>query len=398
MSSMQDKYSVVIVGASPPEVTTIRQGVEDLVQVVGVEPDSKKLQKFIKAHGPDIAILYLDENSSEVLTAAKAASLQGDAMVIIVSKSREPNVILQSMRSGARDFAFFDNDDAGDIRRAIGDIGSLREELESTARGKIITVFSAKGGSGATTIASNLAGTLLTYALPKKAAHRKVILLDFDFEMGDVLAFLDVELLYTYSDVLSNMHRLDMDLLSQSLSIHSSGLYALAQTDQVEQAEDLSAEDMKRLLAFLVKHFDYVIIDGLRDFRELSITALDKSSNIVLTATADIPALKNANRCLQLFAKLGYPPQKVKLIINRYEKTKNLSIDSMEDGLGRRINGVVSNHFPSVIRSINQGELLVRSQPNCKVAKDIRDLGGMFIDEGTAPPAKRSFLPFGRSK
>lgn len=395
---MRDKYSVVIVGAKPPEVTIIRQGVEDLVEVVGVEPDPKKLQKVIKAQGPDIAILYLDETPAEVLTAAKAANLQGDAMVIIVSRNRDPNNILQSMRSGARDFAFLDNEDADDIRRAIGDIGSLREEIESSAQGKIITVFSAKGGSGATTIASNLAGTLLTYGLPKKSPPRRVILLDFDFEMGDVLAFLDVELLYTYSDVLSNMHRLDTELLSQSLSVHASGLYALAQTDQVEQSEDISPEEMKRLLAFLVKHFDYVVIDGLRDFRELAITALDKSSNIVLTATADIPALKNANRCLQLFGKLGYPQQNVKLVINRYERNRSLSIDSMEDGLGRRINGVVSNHFPSVIKSINQGELLVRSQPNCKVAKDIQDLGGMFIEGGTAPPNRRGFLSFGRTK
>ena len=392
----KDKYPVVIIGAEQSEEALIRAHIADLAEVVGVTPDPKKMNE-VMANGPaEIAILNLDDSPEEILAAAKEASLHSNVMGIVVSKNNDPQNILKAMRSGARDFAFISPDDPTDLRRAIGELGSLKSRMNAGARrGQIITVFSAKGGSGATTIASNLAGVLIDHEVERKDSKRKVLLLDFDFEMGDVLAFLDLQLRYTYHDVLSNIHRLDADILSQSLSIHSSGLAVLAEADQMEQSDEVSPEDLGRILGFLKRFYDFIVIDGLRDFRDVALVALDNADHVVLTATPDVPALKNANRCLRLFQRLGYTKDRVRLIVNRYEKSRKLGIDAISDALGRTIDGTVCNHFPSVIQSINEGSLLVQTQPNAKVAKDIRDLGYLFVKPRTVK--KKGFLSFGRS-
>lgn len=389
----EGKHSVAIVGAGPDEEVTIRGQIEDLVEIVAVEPDPLEVHNVIADKSPNVVLLYLDDNPEMILSSTKNISQSNGCLAIIVSKNRDPDNILLAMRSGARDFAFLDQE-SNDIRRAITDLGTRTEQIESGGLGKVITVFSAKGGSGATTIASNLAGALLTYGKGKGEAKRKVALLDFDLEMGDVLVFLDLELRFGYLELLNNIYRLDSELLQQSLAIHSSGLCVVSQTDKVEESGDVGAEELTKIISFLRRHFDYIVIDGLRDFREIALSALDTADNIIVTMTPDIPALKNANRCLRLFKRLGYNDGKVKLVLNRYRTSRKLSRDSIADALGKPIDGTVANSFPTVIKSINQGSLLVQDSPGSRVAKDIKGLVPMFVED--APAKKRGLFSWGR--
>lgn len=390
----ETKYSVVIVGAEQEEETMIRQKISDLVNILAVEQNPRNTQTVVGEKSPNIVLFYLDHSPEEILAASKDLSLGTDCFSIVISKNRDPNNILLAMRSGARDFAFLDRESAADIRRAITDLGTLKEKIEAGSKGKIITLFSSKGGSGATTIAANLAGDLLSFGKTKSEERRKVALLDFDLAMGDVLVFLDLEVEYSFVELLNNLHRLDSELLYQSLASHSSGVHVVSQTDKVEEAQDLTGEDMSKILAFLRQHFDYIVIDGIRDFQEMSLVGLDNADYVVMTITPDIPALKNANRCLRLFSRLGYPKEKIKLVLNRYRKTRNLNTDSISDALGRTITATIANDFPVVIESINQGRPLVQTHPNSKVAKDIKNLVAILVDG--APMRKMSLLPWVR--
>jgi len=284
------------------------------------------------------------------------------------------------MRAGARDFAYLDAQDA-DVARAVREAAVALVPSSAPARGKVITVFGCKGGSGATTIALNLAGSLL-HADGENS--KSVVVLDLDLEMGDVLISLDLSSGYNFHDVLANMHRLDSELLKSSLAVHKSGLCVLSQTDQLEEAPELTAEDLAKIMGFLKQHFDFVVIDGLRDFRDLALTALDRSDAIVCTMTQDVPALKNANRCLQIFKRLGYPDDKVHLLINRYRAAGQLSNDAVADALSRRVSGTVANDFPAVIKCVNEGKLLRDVDPNSKVTKDIEELVGLFHEAAQA--------------
>lgn len=392
----KSNHSAVIVGAREEEAN-IRQQLEGLAVVLAAEPDSAKGLNVIREREPTIAILFLDHDADGVLSIAKQIGQSGICSVIVVSKSREPDDILLAMRSGVRDYAFLEDQDNGDIRRAIEGLVPVQpsDVAPPPDHCKVIAVFSAKGGSGATTIASNLAGALLTCGTIAGEKKRKVALLDFDLEMGDTLVFLDTECRFGYSELIKNKHRLDSDLLYRSLTLHSSGISVLSQSDRFENAADISGAEMIDVVGFLRQHFDFIVIDGLRDFREISLVALDSAETIILTMTQDIPALKNADRCLRVFKRLGYSDKKTKLILNRYRNSNQLNPDSISDALGKPVDGTVANDFPTVIKAINKGQLLVDSAPGSRVTRDLTALADLF-SEGLSDKKSKRFSLWGR--
>jgi pilus assembly protein CpaE len=390
---VKSKHAVVIVGAKGEE-TIIRQQIGDLAEVMGAEPNPAKALDVIREKGPSIALLYLDHESEAILSLSKQLAQGRLCTVIIITKSQEPNNILLAMRSGATDVAFLEESNA-DIRRAIDSIALARSPDSESPRCKVVSIFSAKGGSGATTIASNFAGALLTQGLEPGEEKRKVALLDFDLEMGDILVFLDIESRFSYLDVVRNRSRLDAELLFRSLAQHSSGLYVLSQADQPESVEEVGLAEMTEVVGFLRQHFDYLVIDGLRDFRDIGLLALDNSDTIVLTMTQDIPALKNADRCLRVFKRLGYSEANTKLVLNRYQPSKTFNTDSVSDALGHVVNGTVANDFPMVVEAINKGQLLVESVPGSKVAKDLVVLTELVFGRALEKKRRR-FFSWGR--
>lgn len=388
------KRTLVIVGAKDEEVA-LRKQIGELADVVGVEADPHRGLATIEEHGPNVALLFIDHDPSRMLDLARQVSAVNGCVPIVVSCSKNPDSILVAMRAGARDFAYLD-DASNDVRRAILDLGVSLSESGGGGpggrRGKVITVFSAKGGSGATIVASNLAGALRKQFGDEEA---RVVLLDFNLEMGDVTVFLDMTSRYSFHELLANMHRLDADLLYGSLATHTSGLRVISQTDHLEDGRDLSSDDAARILAFLRVHFDFIVIDGVRDFRELALLALDKADTILLVMTQDIPALKNANRCLRIFKRLGYSDDRVKLVLNRYRRVGQLTPDSIGDALGRKVAITIANDFPEVIRSVNEGKLLVDAAPSSSVSKDIVELAAL-VHAPAAPKKRGLFALWGR--
>jgi pilus assembly protein CpaE len=385
------KPTVVLIGARE-EAATVRSHLAEDAQLLVSEPEPALGLAAVEERKPDLAFLFLDHDPEAILGLAKQVSALGACTVVVVSRDKNPDNILVAMRSGARDFAYLD-EGGEDLRRTIRDLGVVERQAGGEARGKIVTVFGAKGGSGATTIAANLAGALCRHAGGDEPA--KVVLIDFNLEMGDVLVCLDMTAPYSFQELLANMHRLDADLLYGSLAAHSSGVRVLSQTDHLEEGRELSTADAARILSFLRQHFDFIVIDGVRDFRELALLALDKADTVLLTMTQDIPALKNANRCLRIFKRLGYSDDRVKLVLNRFRRTGQITPDAIADALGRSVSATVSNDFPVVIKAVNEGKLVVDASPTSRVAKDIVDMVGL-LHQAAAPRKRGLFSRWGR--
>ena len=135
-----------------------------------------------------------------------------------------------------------------------------------------------------------------------------------------MLSFLDLPGTYSITDVLANMGRLDRDLLDTSVTRHASGLRVLAQSGKVEEAEQVRAADVVGAAGFPAPHYDHLVVDGMRGFDELSLAVLDASQQSCMVLTQDVPAVRNAKRCLELFRRLGYDERKIKLVLNRYQR------------------------------------------------------------------------------
>lgn len=327
------------------------------------------------------AILALGDDPQpgfKLLRTLTAAGLR----VLVIGPRKDADLILQAMREGAKEFVLAGDDET--LLRALRD--QVRPP-RATGVGMIYSVFPAKGGVGATTVATNLAGAL-------QARGERTCLVDLNLNMGDVLAFLDLAGGYSIADVVSNIGRLDRDLLDASLLRHGSGINVLAQSHRIEESDRVDAEAVGQLLQFLRHHYGAIVLDGLRSFDDVSVAAVDASDQILLLVTQEVPAVRDARRCVGLFKRLG-SEEKLKLVVNRYQKANEINPAVIAETVGLPVAGTISNDYPAVIRAVNKGVLLSDDANRSPVARDVEELVkllGHKVAEGAAAREKRSLF------
>lgn len=318
-------------------------------------------------HDPDAAFAFVSRLAAEGVKA------------VVVGPSKDADLILRAMRAGAVEFTV-----AGEEAHLLHAVRGLLHPAGGRQRGSVIAVFSPKGGVGTTTLAVNLAG-----AIAKRG--ERACLLDLDLGTGDALSFLDLAASYGVSDVIANLHRLDGELLEASLPRHRSGLRVLAQGHGIEDADGIRASSIGPLVEFLRGHYEVVLVDGLRGFGELSLAALDASTSILLVVTQEIPALRNARRCMELFRRLGYGEDRIRLVVNRYHARSRIPDDLLAETAGLPIAARVANDYPLVDRCIRGGSLVVEEGGRSQLARDLGSLVETLV-RASAPATPRSLL------
>jgi pilus assembly protein CpaE len=300
--------------------------------------------------------------------------------VVVLGRGKDPDLIREALRAGARDFL------------APGEEGELPAKLSNILQdsgefqlAQVTAFFPAKGGMGATSLATHLAGALARQG-------RRVCLVDLDFELGDVLSFLDMKGSYTLADVAANAHRLDRDLLDASVPRHASGVWVLSQCDAVADGERLDPGTMAGVLRFLRRHYDHVVVDGLRDFGDLSFAALDLASRVVLVVTQEVPAVRSAQRCAAYFGQLGYDSSRLLLLVNRFQKGSPITREVVEETVGLPVGALVGNDFSGLSRAVNRGVLLWEEASRSPVVRDVEALAAQVAPGRTPAKASTSFL------
>jgi pilus assembly protein CpaE len=319
---------------------------------------------------PDAAIVALGPDPAAAFAFVGRLAADG-VKSVVVGPDKDADLILRAMRAGASEFV------VGDVDHLVQAVRALLTAGTNRSLGTVTTLFAPKGGVGATTLAVNLAG-----ALEKRG--ERTCLVDLDLEMGDVLSFLDLSGSYGLADVIANLHRLDRGLLDTSLPRHTSGVRVLSQSNRIEDAEVVDAPALRRLLDFLRQHYQHVVVDGARGFGELSLAALDASQRILLVVTQEIPSIRNARRCSDLFHRLGYGQERVRLVVNRHHKKARIGDDLLAETAGLPIAARIGNDYPAVDRSIHAGALLTDDSGRSQLA---RDIGGLADLVSAAVPA-----------
>jgi pilus assembly protein CpaE len=256
--------------------------------------------------------------------------------------------------------------DAQALRAAVDRIRSKRSA--ATARkGKVLAFVSCKGGSGATLLAANL-----SYAL--SAQGNKVALFDLNLQFGDALLFLsDQEPPATLADVARDINRLDPALLASSMVPVGKSLGVLAAPEDPAHGMEVKPEHVDTLLKLARNQYDFVVIDAGRTLDAHTIKALDEADTIFAVLQTTMPFVRDGKRLLDVFRSLGYPEDKVQLVVNRHQKGGEIGLADLERALGSKVSRVVPNHYEATAASVNQGipiAKLARSSPVTKALQE----------------------------
>jgi pilus assembly protein CpaE len=301
-----------------------------------------------------------------------------EAAVFATGPSVSADFVIEVIRAGAVEF-LRQPVQAGDLAAALEKLLRLRRPTQPVARpGRIISVFSTKGGLGVTTVATNLAVCLA------ERAPGRTILIDLDTRQSDVATFLNLRPTYSVVDALENPDRLDASFLQGLVVRHASGLVVLPGPTRVERTQ-FSAEQVHSMLEVIRTQFDHVVLDLRHDLDPGTIAALEVSDSVLFLTSLTVSALRSAAAGLAAFRHLGLNSHRVKLVVMREGTGEDVTIKHANETLGLPIHWRTPSDYPTVVSAINSGEPVVTASPRSKISRNLRELaGGLFPRPGAA--------------
>jgi len=252
------------------------------------------------------------------------------------------------------------------------DIPQTEETRAKNKISKNIMIFSSKGGTGKSFIATNLAIDL--YNQTKK----RVVLVDLNYQSGDIALILDIVPRHTFYDITSIINQLDTEMLSSFLTLHSSGVKVLPAPVDPTQSESISTKATVKVLDTLAKICDYMVIDAPSNFSENTLALLEKIDFLCMVASMDVPSIKNLKVSLEVVDQLKFPEENILIIINRANTKVGITTDEIEDTLKRKIDITIPSDR-LVPLTINQGNPIISVYPKSSVSKSINKLTKYLI-------------------
>lgn len=294
--------------------------------------------------------------------------------ILALSDNPSVSLIVEIMRSGAKEFLpvpLIKHEFVDSVSKLIRQFDQQKEKTKC----KIISVYSNKGGIGKTSIATNLALELA------KMTKENVALIDLNFQTGDITTFLDLKPSFNISYMLENLDKINETFLLSTLEQYKrSSLYVLADPPYFKLADNINPNQITKLFNILKETFSYIIVDAESGFDGKNIAALDNSDLILLVTVANLPALRNTQRCLELFDKLGYEKDKVQIVVNRYMENDEIKDIDVEKVLSKKIYWKVPNNYFAIMSAINKGIPVSDMNSSTNVAQSYRQLACYISD------------------
>ena len=320
-----------------------------------------------------IVIMDISDKSKEVQEVSEALKLI-TPKIVITSTNYSTNTIVKALRIGAKEFLPKPvlKEDLVRVVTMLSNPEINTTETES----KIITVYSNKGGIGKTTIAVNLAAELA------KVTKDKVALVDLNLQLGDISTFLNLNPTFDVNYVLKKLVDKDKDTVLKAFEKYkSTSLYVLADPSYIEQSESITPQEITKLFGALKKIFPYIVIDMSSNIDPNSLKILDESDWILFTTIVNIPAIRNCQRCLNLFRSRRYPEGKVKIVINRYMENDDIKVEDIENTLGEKIYWKIPNNYFTIMDAVNKGVSIAEVNQNSNVGNNFREFATKVSDE-----------------
>jgi pilus assembly protein CpaE len=365
---MTQPLSIVVLSTALDNFKEIRTALsaDSRVKLLAGGNDAEQLHEEIVRLKPSAAIITLGANPDQAIKMIQGLAMESPKTALIAAANNAaPELLLQSLRAGAREFLQLpiSQDELKTVLDRVAQFCAGQVEAPKK-KGRMISVFSSKGGCGTSFIATNLA----------LATNARTVLVDLNLQAGDLPLFLGVDPKYSFADMAENRNRLDDSLINSFVTPYSSNLSLLAAPKEADSADEIEPEHVFDVLQRLRESYDYVVLDPQHTFDSITLAALDQSDEIVLVLTLDIPAIRSTQRALEIFDRLGYPRKKIRIVVNRWSKQIDLDLQQVEKFLGEPVIGFVPSDYQTAVTSINLGQPLVQSEPNSKIAMEIRRL------------------------
>jgi pilus assembly protein CpaE len=329
-------------------------------------PEDNAFLESMETSAPDVCLIDFDKDSRKAFLIAEHIRQESpDTAIFAVSSDAQPDVIIQAMRSGCREYLFkpLVRDQ---LLQAITRAGGRRERKERS-NSHIMTFIGAKGGCGVTTIATQLAAMLAS------SGSKKTLLLDLHPSLGDAALYLGfTNSKYHAYELMENTDWLDAELLQSIALHHSSGLDILPAPNDFENARHAGAGAISQMFNFLRLSYEFILIDIPAGLNEYTDKLISHSDQLYIVTVAEVSALRNASRIVDYFGQEDVPDDKVRVILNRYEKRSPIPESQIEKLIQRKIFWTVPNQYHQAVKTISSGD----SKGDISRSELIRNLKG----------------------
>lgn len=352
-----------------------RQGYSRIVH----NPTMSQALVTIEQQPVDLLVVPIEDIGESQLAIIDRLNRRERAMGIIATgESADSSLMLRAMRAGIQDYLIRPID-PDELTAALERIS--RRSVGTVTNGQVYAVFGSKGGVGASTVAVNLA-----WALTQAHSSARVGIADFAIPGGDVRLLLNVRPAYDVGDIASKVDRLDADLLHSVMVGSTDRLWVLAAPERPEAEEEVDATVSAALVKQLRSTFNYTVLDCEHRLNDRTLAALDAADRIVLLTELKVPALRSAQRMIGVFRRLGYPNEKLGVVVNRYQSEDVVSPAEAADVLKTDIFFRLPNDYSTCSRASTDGVPVGQHAPQSRLAMAYRQLA-VRLSGGSDPEA-----------
>ncbi|MEN6482445.1 MAG: response regulator [Anaerolineaceae bacterium] len=385
-----EKIRVLIVDDIQETRENIRRMLQfdQIIEIIGEARTGKEAISLAQQNKPDVIIMDINMPDMDGLVATETIRKKLPfTQIIILSVQNDPSYMRRAMLAGARDF-LAKPPMIDELTKAIRTAGQMAIEERRTASlsmtgvsengtilpgtkknlGKIIVVYSPKGGTGCTTVASNLAIAL-------HSEDTKTALIDGSLQFGDVAVFLNEQGRNSILDLAPRVDELDSGIFEDVMVLHqASGVRLLAAPPRPEYADDITSDQFGKLIRYMQRLFSYIVIDTASYLTDVVQTAIDISDIIILIATQDIPSIKSSNLFLSLSSASGIDRSKIMLVMNKFDKRISISPERVGESLHQPVLLSIPLDEKVATTSVNRGTPFILDNKTSPISKSIIDL------------------------
>jgi pilus assembly protein CpaE len=381
-----DRIRVVIVD----DIAETRENIRKLLQfendieVVGVARTGNEGINIAKEMRPDVILMDINMPDMDGIVATENIRRTiPHTQIVILSVQGDSNYMRRAMLAGARDF-ITKPPSIDDLTSAIRRAGKMALDERSKAplpvrvgasgtemvtggpmEGKIVTIYSPKGGTGCTTVAINLAVALQKEETP-------VVIVDGNLQYGDIAVFLNEQARNNVADLAPRAEELDPEVVEEVVINHApSGVHIIPAPTRPEEAEGVTGDQFAKLLAYLRRLYSYVIVDTASSLTDVTLAAIDTSDLIILLTNQVIPAIKNARLFLDLADVLSIDRKRIIFVMNGYDKRIGITPEKVGESFKQDIMAVLPSDHRTVIPSVNRGRPSMLDDKTRPVARAI---------------------------